>query len=313
MIEIRHILCPVDFSDGSRRALDHAVAIAHWCQASVTALHVFTPAVMPTVAPGAPGFEPSGALHADREALLDDMRAFIGDAATTGIAVNPAIGEGHAADVIVEHADAMRTGLIVMGTQGRSGLKRLFMGSVAEQVLRQARSPVLTVPPHQTDAVPATPALYTSILCPVDFSEASANAVRFAVTLAAGSGGQVTVVHVLGHDLHSTPDLYDTMLSDSRLTDEAFAQRRDAYVRARLRELVPEDAADSCRIGSIGPDGPAGHAIAALAEADGHDLIVLGVAHREGGDLQLFGSTTHDVLREATCAVLTILGSDPTT
>jgi nucleotide-binding universal stress UspA family protein len=313
MIEIRHILCPIDFSDGSRRALDQAVALAHWCRARVTALHVFTPAVMPTAAPGAPGYEPPGALHADRDALLDEMRLFIGDAATAGIAVNTAIGEGHPADVIVEQAAAMRTGLIVMGTHGRSGLTRLVLGSVAEQVLRQARSPVLTVPPHHAEVVPATPALYTSILCPVDFSEASTHAVRFAVALAEGSGGHVTVLHVLGHDLHSTPDLYDTMISDSHLSDEAFRQRREAYVRQRLREIVPEAAADACRIGLVGPDGPAGQAIAALAETQGHDLIVLGVAPRAGSDLLLFGSTTHDVLREASCAVLTILGSEPTT
>ena len=57
MIEIRKILCPIDFSDYSRRALDHAVAIARWYDSRITVLHVFSAAPVAAYAPGAPGLE----------------------------------------------------------------------------------------------------------------------------------------------------------------------------------------------------------------------------------------------------------------
>ena len=58
MIEIRRILCPIDFSDYSRRALDHAIAIARWYEATVTVLHVFSPAPVAAFGPGPVVFEP---------------------------------------------------------------------------------------------------------------------------------------------------------------------------------------------------------------------------------------------------------------
>ena len=60
MIEIRKILCPIDFSDYSRRALDHAVAIARWYDSRITVLHVFSAAPVAAYAPGAPGLESMG-------------------------------------------------------------------------------------------------------------------------------------------------------------------------------------------------------------------------------------------------------------
>jgi nucleotide-binding universal stress UspA family protein len=76
MIEIRHILCPVDFSDFSRRALDHAVAVAKWYQSTVTVLHVCTITPVAVYAPGS-GMPPYAALTPeDRETLMASMKLF---------------------------------------------------------------------------------------------------------------------------------------------------------------------------------------------------------------------------------------------
>ena len=75
MIEIRRILCPIDFSDFSRRALDHAIAIARWYEASVTVLHVFS-SVPVAMGAGPMVFEPILLPPVDRDQLLADTKAF---------------------------------------------------------------------------------------------------------------------------------------------------------------------------------------------------------------------------------------------
>ena len=76
MIEIRRILCPIDFSEHSRRALDHAVAIARWYEAAVTVLHVFSPVTVAAVGAAPVVFEPIVLAPVDRDRLLADTRAF---------------------------------------------------------------------------------------------------------------------------------------------------------------------------------------------------------------------------------------------
>ncbi len=308
MIEIRHILCPIDFSDASRRALDQSMAIARWSGARVTLVHVAPPLTTTGAAPDAHMVSSIGALPANHDTLRQEMRQFLEVPSAPRGDVDLLIREGLPGETIVQQATALRPDLLVMGTHGRSGLTRLVLGSVTEHVLRDATCPTLIVPPHLPDAVPATPALYTSILCPVDFSGASEQALRFAVSLARGSRARLTVLHVLGHDLHDTPDMYDTVISDSRLNDEDYQQRRSLYARQRLLEIVPGAADVDCQVEVAGPNGPPAHAILRRAAEQQSDLLVLGVQPRTGANLLLAGSTTHDVLRQATCAVLTLRG-----
>ena len=171
MIEIRRILCPIDFSDHSRRALDHAIAIARWYESTVTVLHVFSPAPVAAFGPGPVVFEPIVLTPADRDQLLADTKAFAETESAPGVAIEAVVREGNTAGEILEQAIGMTADLLVIGTHGRSGFERLLLGSVAEKVLRKASCPVMTVPKGLPDAVPAGPVLYKRILCPVDFSD----------------------------------------------------------------------------------------------------------------------------------------------
>src|SRR5688572_27257531 len=146
MIEIRRILCPIDFSDYSRRALDHAIAIARWYESTITALHVFSPAPVEAYGPGPVVFEPTVLTPVDRDQLLANTKAFIEAAPAPGVAIEAVVREGHTAAEILDQATNMSADLLVLGTHGRSGFERLLLGSVAEKVLRKARCPVLTVP-----------------------------------------------------------------------------------------------------------------------------------------------------------------------
>ena len=159
MIEIQRILCPVDFSECSRRAVDHAMAIARWYDASVTALHVYP---LPPVAAAPTGpiiMEPMLLTVAGRAQLLADARRLLEVERAPGIQTEAVIREGSVAAEILLQADSMQADLLVMGTHGRSGVDRWLMGSVTERVLRKSRCPVLTVPSGLPDAVPANGAV----------------------------------------------------------------------------------------------------------------------------------------------------------
>ena len=145
MIEIQRILCPIDFSDHSRRALDHAMAIARWYKSTVTVLHVFSPAPLAGFGPTS-AFAPVVLTPADFEQLLADTKAFAETERAPGVAIAAVVREGHTAGAILEQAIGMAADLLVIGTHGRFGLERLLLGSVAEKVLRRARCPVMTVP-----------------------------------------------------------------------------------------------------------------------------------------------------------------------
>ena len=210
MIEIRRILCPIDFSDCSRRALDHAVAIANWYDSTITLEHVSPIVPLAAYAPGS-GVVPSANLSpAEREALLTSMRQFAAAEASPDIRFDYILGEGGTAAQVLNAADTLASDLIVIGTHGRSGFERLMLGSVTEKVLRKATCPVLSVPPHSTDAVPVPP-LFTRILCAVDFSECSIHALEYAMSLAQEAGGTLTVLHVIdvGPEI---PDIHGLMM-----------------------------------------------------------------------------------------------------
>src|SRR6186713_3311333 len=104
MIEIRRILCPVDFSDYSRRALDHAIAIARWYESTVTALHVFSAAPVAAWGPGPVIFQPIVLTAVDREQLLADTKGFIEAESAPGVAIDAVIREGSPAAEILDQA-----------------------------------------------------------------------------------------------------------------------------------------------------------------------------------------------------------------
>jgi nucleotide-binding universal stress UspA family protein len=301
MIEIRRILCPIDFSDHSRRALDHAIAIARWYESTVTALHVFSPAPVAAFGPGPVVFEPIVLTAVDHDPLLADTRAFIEAESAPGVAIEALLREGNTAAEIVDQATKMSADLLVIGTHGRSGFERLLLGSVAEKVLRKARCPVLTVPRRLPDAVPSGPVLFKRILCAVDFSESSMHALKYALSLAQEADGCLTVVHVLAAEFAGPVGIGEEPVSLA-----ALQRQHEADARKLLEQAVPESAAAYCKADTMLLHGKPWREILRIAADRQTELIVMGVQGRGAADLMFFGSTTQHVVREATCPVLTL-------
>jgi len=298
MIEIRRILCPIDFSDHSRRALDNAIAIARWYEARVTVLHVFSPAPVPAMAPGQVVFEPIILTAVDRDQLLADTKAFAERDDASGVAIEAVVREGTTAGEILDQATSMKADLLVIGTHGRSGFERLLLGSVAEKVLRRASCPVMTVPKRLPEAVQV---LYKRILCPVDFSDSSLRALAYAVSLAQEADGQLVVLHVVAHEFELTAG----MDYDAGMTVRNFLETREQALQQRLQEIVA-GAPDFSRMESLTTHGKPWREVLRVAAERGSDLIAMGVQGRGVADLLLFGSTTQHVVREASCPVLTL-------
>ena len=306
MIEIPRILCPVDFSEYSRHALDHAVALARRYRSTITVLHVFPTAPLTAYAPGMPGFEPNVLTRADRDQLLEQMKRFIETESAPGIPLDTTIREGDITGEILNQATDMQAQLLVMGTHGRSGFERFLLGSVTEKVLRKAICPVLTVPRRHPDAVPATPLLFKQILCPVDFSDCSMQALNYAVSLAQEAEAHLTVLHVIPDELEMTPDAYGAIIMNDleRLAD--FRRRQQDHAHQRLTEAVPETVRMHGRSETRVSSGKPSREILRIAAEQQTDLIVIGVQGRGAANLLFFGSTTNHVVREATCPVLTV-------
>ena len=296
MIEIRRILCPVDFSDHSRRALDQAIAIARWYESTVTVLHVFSPA--PVVE-----FDPGPVVY-DRDQLLADTKAFAEKEGAPGITIEALVREGNTPTEILEQATGMQADLLVIGTHGRSGFERLLLGSIAEKVLRKVSCPVMTVPRRLPDAAPAGPVLYKRILCPVDFSESSLRALKYATSMAQEADGQLTLLHVVAHEFENAADMA-SMVSDAGITVGSFVKQREEALRQRLQEAVAT-APEFCSVESLITHGKPWREVLRIAAERQSDLIVMGVQGRGAADLLFFGSTTQHVVREASCPVLTL-------
>jgi nucleotide-binding universal stress UspA family protein len=305
MIEIRNILCPIDFSEHSRRALDHALVIARWYGSAVTVLHVYMrtpPALIPH---GGPVLDTVNLTETDREQLAAAVADFAAESNAPGLPLEIVIREGRAAAGILERAG--QADLLVMGTHGRSGFDRLALGSVTEKVLRKALCPVLTVPRRVPEAVPVAQVVFTRILCPVDFSESSLRALDYAMSLAREADAHLTVLHVMMYDMAvEAPDLYETLIADRDLGADAFQQRCEAYSRNRLDTIVPDTVREACRVETRLGHGKAYRDILRVAAEQQADLIVMGVKGHGALDRMFFGSTTQHVVRQADCPVLTL-------
>ncbi len=299
MIAFKQIICPVDFSEASIRALAHADALARWYDAELTVLHV-----VPTFE----AMQVRGALvepvrvvtPMPRGQVLEEMSRFLNLSALSSRAT-PIAESGDPQTTIIDQALSRKADLVVLGTHGRRGFKRLLLGSVTEAVLREAACPVLTVPPRAPadgeDAV-----TFKRILCPIDFSPSAFQALGFALDLARQANGRVTLLHVLEWLAEDEPR------ASTHFNVPEYRRYLVNDAQERLRGLVADESRTWVEIDDAVVAGRAHREILRAAETKPADLIVIGAQGRGGLGLALFGSTTQQVIRGALCPVLSVRG-----
>src|SRR4026207_1668379 len=162
----RSVLCPIDFSEPARRALQYAVAVAQRGTAALRVVYVNDPLLIASAA---------GALHASRLAeqsareLDEFVKATIAPTLHDTLRLTSGVSTGNARDEIVNDAKSSGADLIVLGTHGLTGAERVFMGSTTLGVLERTTVPVLAIPRGEGPASPISPAWPgPRIVAPVD-------------------------------------------------------------------------------------------------------------------------------------------------
>jgi len=236
------ILCPVDFSDPSRRALHYAAALAAREGARLHVLYV-VPAPMPLPVPIL--------MLAARATIIDAatsaaeaLDAFVAQAELPQVPVTM-VREGPPVDAILACAAEIAADLIVLGSHGRDGLGHLLFGSTAERVLHKAPCPTLIVPLHAAEPASVGGVRFRRLVCAVDFSPASTRALGLALSMAQDHGAELTVMHVVEAVSEDELDgalppavrahLDELTLGARRRLHDAVP--RDAYARSVLREV----------------------------------------------------------------------------
>jgi nucleotide-binding universal stress UspA family protein len=184
-------LCALDLSDVSAEAVKFAAVLVKSAGGHLTCIHARRPDA-PTYFTGANIAELE---RQRRDSMVQEhaaVRSFIGRL-TDAENVDVRVGEGEPAAVIVDTAEEIGADMIVMGTRGRSGIERFWLGSVAEAVVRNARVPVLVVPRLSTGSKSA------KVVCVVRNSEISRTALNRSAMLAGALAAELVVVNVLDH------------------------------------------------------------------------------------------------------------------
>jgi len=297
MQPFRTILFAADFSENSKEAFRAACSLAVENQTRLIVLHVVEPDGVPAdpVHFGQP-IDQHIATRDERrpEALKRKLsEVFI---PSHPIDVQYHTSEGDAPAEILGMADEVGSDLIVMGTHGSTGLRRLLAGSVATAVLRGAHCPVLALRPHVR---PLQAKGIRVVLHPTDFSDGSEAALRVARLLARERGARLMLLHVA--------------------PSQVFMK---GAMPAELDQGYAHDALESARERTDGPDlkypvetwfsrGMAPDEIVRVAEEVGCDLIVMGTHGRTGLGRLLMGNTAESVLPEAHCPVMIVKASRP--
>jgi nucleotide-binding universal stress UspA family protein len=205
---------------------------------------------------------------------------------------------GSAAEPILDEARATRADLLVLGTNQKRAMARLWAGSTVQPTVRLAELPVLCVPASSQPRVAAPPPRLRHVLAATDFSELGDRAVAYAYELAR-DGGAVTLCHVRERAL--PPPAYGYIDDREGLTED---QRRE--LEDRLRALVPPAAAGLTTTVSVIDGGHADTAIVQEANRVGADVICLGSHGRTGLLRTLMGSVAESIARRAERPVLIV-------
>jgi nucleotide-binding universal stress UspA family protein len=286
---IESILVPTDGSEGARIGARRGIDLAATTDADLHILSVVDSRETETTQTSSEQTEQERLLEEEKELAVDS----IAESARTHLSrqITTAVERGIPFQTINEYIDTHDIDLIVMGTQGRTGIERVLLGSVAEKTLRTATVPTVTVTPD-ADVVEVGEGQYENILLPTDGSEGAEIAIEWGLTLAELYGATVHTMYSADTSRFASTErmaeIHDALEQTGRNALETVRQRaRDAGISVA---------------GNIA-SGPAARTILSYSEEHDIDLIVMGTHGRSGVSRYLIGSVTETVVRNATVPV----------
>lgn len=282
----RSILCPVDLSSASPTVLHWARLFAETYHAKVEVLHAdwleYPPYFLPSQTE-----ELAGEERKHRAALDKILAKLAQDSLGPNLPHEITVLESHPVEEILKYAKEHHPDLIVMGSHGRSGVARMRLGSVAEDVMRQAAVPTLVARTFADK--PATQKI-SRILCPVNFTGHGFRCLKLSAEVAAAFGAELSVMHSVEQEYADMKETQD-----------------------RLCQWVPEGIRRHCYVTEAVRHGNPAEQILMAARDRGVDLIVLSAQHRPFLEFTTLGTTTERVMRHADSAVLVLPGKQVAT
>jgi nucleotide-binding universal stress UspA family protein len=296
-ININKILCTTDLSELSNISLSAGVALAKEFNAKLYVCHIIDLTIQ--AAYGDVVLAPLELQNQTTEYAFDHISRFIGD---QDIDWEPLVTTGHPSDEISRLVSEHRIDLAVVATHGRSGLKRLVLGSVTERLMRILPCPLLIVRSLESDdtAVQQFSLNIKKILVGCDFSPYSALAFQYGLSLAQEFESEVHLVHVI-----ETP-AYKGMMKFSVGQGEDFEKILHTQVKEKLLEMIPKESFTWCEPKIVLLAGHPYEEIIKHSLLNQIDLIVLGIRGRNLIEALFTGSTTDRVLRQSPCPVLSV-------
>ncbi len=268
----QQIVCLVDLSPASRLVLCWARLMAQAFASRVEIVHAAEP----------PQFLIEGQEQVQLQLTRTELHGAVGRLAQevlgTRVPNHIVVEEGHPVQVVMERLERYTPDLIVLGSHGHDGMARVLLGSVAENVTRMARCPMLIV----KGAEPSEGRL-RRILCPVNLSDSARECAQIAGILAAVLGGKLELMLAL---------------------EEAGVARNLA--EERLHTWIPDGLRRMCELSETVLEGDAAERIVVRSRAREADLVVLGAEHRRFLEFTTLGRTTERVMRYSPCTVLLV-------
>ena len=285
MLTIRRILFPTDFSEGSTRAFAQAVFLADQHDAALHIIHVAEGGATATDEPFPVATDTLAEwmqASADSSSELDRLSI-----------VQKIVDSDTAAEAICAYASEHEIDLAVMGTQGRRGTDRMIFGSVAEEVVREAPCPVLTVRAGtDIEAHTAT----ERILTPIDFSDFSKAAARHAREIGAAYDASIHLLHVVDVPEPPPPHVDPDNYPEPAVLDQA---------KLDLEKLAEENIGHD-RVTVAAEGGDASEVILEYVDEHDIDFIVIATKGRTGLDRMLLGSVAEEVLSQSPVPVFVV-------
>ena len=303
-VAFRNILVATDFSEPSRRALLEAATLATENNAQLSVIHVLPPD--PTKAT----FDNPPELDLEHLAAETQIRALL-DELKPAQKISTFIKQGHVALQVLSLIEEKAIDLLVIGTRGRGGLRKLALGSVAEELLRVAPCPVMTLAPHvETAACTPGTGLHT-ILFATDFGKGSAKALPLTLALARAQHAQLILLHMIPPIPSSSASLsaYAPATAAAEEVERYEGSSRKRALR-QLKECLPAEtglAQEPKYV--VGTDFLTEGILTASANFN-VDLIVMGANRSASAKVaaHIPWTAVHEVVRDAPCPVLTVVG-----
>lgn len=269
--EVNRVLAPTDLTDSSAPAMRYARVVADAFQALLTVVYS-DPVMYPVSVTAEPEY---------RERLHEEVVASSREL-MEGRPFSVEVTSGQPIPAVLSMAKRVGADIIVVGTHLRHGWRKALLGSVSEGILHGAHCPVLTVASREKPLSPDR--VITSIMCPVNLSDVSRDALRVAAKFARAFDARLLIVHVIERNEIVDP-----------VADEA-----------TIREWIGPDVRGVPDFRELVVRGGAAERVLDCAEDVGANLLVVGAQHRTFRDSTVIGTTTERLIRFSSCPVLVV-------